>query len=996
VSKLPFTVVLFCCWCLEAAGQRPQTFGFDHLTVDEGLSHNTVYSILQDRSGLVWIGTRYGLNRYDGYRCEVFLPESDPAGALQGFTVLAMHEDRQGRIWIGHRGAGISVLDRYAGTFRRFPEEADGPIDWKTITVRAFFEDSRGWLWVGIAGAGAVVFDRDGRKIAHLWSRAPAEPRLRNDFVFDFLEDRQGRIWIAADGPGIQVYDPAARTVSVKNSRDGRNLDSYEKSLCRDRQGNLWIGTAGSGLYRYEPGPDRFTHFFHRENQPGQLSHNIVTDLACDSAGILWIATDGGGLNILDPATGRFQVVRAAPASYRRSLNTDALYQVLFDAAGNLWVGTFNGGVNILPAYSPPFQIHENQTGYERQGLRSVLALHDDPGGRIWMGTDGAGLFTLEAANAGLEVRPDRRFPHNVVTCLAPAGPDRLWIGTYADGLTLFDTRTGAIRNFRHQAGTAHSLSHNNVWDIEPDLAGGLWIGTLGGGLDYFLPEKNTFVHYAPQPGNAGSLSSVQIVDVLLDRDRRQVWAASEDNGLNRLDLATGKFDRYGLPALSSNNLRCLFQDRHGALWIGTEFNGLDRLDPATGLVRHFDTRHGLPSNIINSIEEDARGFLWISTHTGIARWNPADQTFIDFGGDPDLRNNQYNPKASLILPDGRLVFGGTNGFSVLLPEKIRPNPRPPQVVFTDLKLLGQSVRAGEWNGRQVLNGNLNDPGTVVRLSHADRGIVFEFTGADYATTAKLRYSYRLEGFDDRWNYVCAGEHRAIFSNLKGGAYRLQVRASNSDNVWSGEKTLNVVVRPPFWETWWFIAACTLAGLLLATLILRFLLKRQKARFEEAALKAEQEILRLKNENLEKEVEAKQARLSASALQTAHKNKFLNDLKASIERIDHTDRDSEAAELRRVIRAINHELNQKDYWDEFQLTFNQTHQDFIHELRSRHPAMSGNDLRLCCFIRLEMNNPEIAAVLHITVNAVEQTKYRLKKKIGLEPETSLNEYIRGI
>ena len=988
---------------------HPAPLAFDHLTVENGLSHSTVYTLLQDRYGLIWIGTRYGLNRYDGYDCKVFLPIVGDSTSLNGPTILTLLEDRQGKIWIGHREAGISIWDRSKGTFERFSPSKPTGIDWSRITVRSLYEDSRGRIWVGTLGGGAFVFDENRNPVEHLCMQCRPEAKaLSGDFIFDFLEDGQGKVWIVTDGRGINAYDLKTRSNEIVNSPDSLNLNSYEKSLCLDEEGNLWVGTAGSGLYRYDLDKKAFDHFYHdQKSSPYTISHNIITDLALDSLGFLWIATDGGGLNIYEPATRRFQQV-VSSARFPRSLNTNAIYHLMFDHIGNLWAGTFNGGVNIHKVFTSPFLIHENENEYHRIGLRSVLALQEDRAGKLWIGTDGGGLFFAQANGGSVEPHTAMAggipFPHSVITCLEITETDGLWVGTYAEGLSFFDTRSGAMRHFRNQPDNPGSLSHNNVWDLELDPDGGLWVATLGGGLNYLPPGETTFQRFQTNPLDPNTLSSVQIVDILLDKNGEYLWAASEDQGLNRLHIPTGEIRRYTEPhagersfaptfALAGNNLQCLHQDRNGNIWIGTEFKGLNCLIPATGEVLHYDTRDGLPSNMINSIEEDGQGNLWVATQKGIIRWSPESKAILDIGTDENLRNNQYNPRASLKLKDGRLAFGGTNGFSILISGQISLNPHPPKVIFTDLMLSGQSVPIGKWNKRTVLNSDLNDPGTVVRLSYADRGIVFEFTGTDYTQPAKNWFAYQLEGFDEQWNEVGAGQHQAVYSNLKGGAYRLHVKASNNDKVWSEVQTLRIWVSPPFWKTWWFYLLCSAAVFGVAYLIVRYFLEHQKALFQERSFKAEQEILRLQNVNLEKEVETRQARLSASVLQSAHKNQFLADLKEQISKMEFPDQEPQRRELRKLIRSIDSELNQEDYWEQFRLTFDQMHQDFVQELHHRHPNISGNDNRLCYFIRMGFSNAEIASILHITVNGVEQSKYRLKKKMELDKDASLNEYI---
>lgn len=993
---LPF-LIAFSLVRTGAAQHSP--LAFDQLTAEDGLSHSTVYALLQDQDGLVWIGTRYGLNRYDGYECKVFLPNEADKSSLGGPTVYSLFEDSKGKIWVGHREAGISVWDKNKGRFERFPEAADPSLDWPKASVRCFFEDSRGWLWVGTLGGGAFVFDEKRQQIARFCVDCqPKSKAISGDFVFDFVEDKNGIVWIATDGLGINGYDAKKQVTFHLDSGEPLNMTSFEKSMCLDKNGRLWVGTSGSGLYRFDTAIKRFTHYFQDGKSTSGLSHNLITDLVADSLGQIWIATDGGGLNILDPASGKFKVVGTSP-NFPQALNTNAIYRLMFDRIGNLWVGTFNGGVNIQKAFKPPFFVHENLQEYRRLGMRSVLAIQEDQAGKIWIGSDGGGLFFAEAKGNGiaLHTAAGNGLP-KVVTCLEKGADGGLWVGSYAQGLHFFDEKTSIKRHFETNANAPRSLSHNNVWDLAADKQGGLWIGTLGGGLDYLPPGSSEFRHYKPMPGDANSLSSVQIVDVLFDKNGRYLWAASEDKGLNRISVAEGTIKRYEQAAtnpalqLSGDNLQCLFQDKMGRIWVGTEFDGLNCIEEGKGRILHYRTDNGLPSNMIISITEDDNGYLWIGTQKGIVRFDPKANVFADFGSDDNLKNNHYNPRAALRLSNGRLVFGGTNGFSILLPDNIEPNPNAPTTVFTDLKLAGQSVPIGEWNGRTVLNGSLNAAETVVKLTYADRGIVFDFTATDFTNPSKNRFAYQLDGFDSDWNLVGADHHRAVFSNLSGGSYRLRVKASNSDGVWGPETVMNIVVQPPFWKAWWFVLLCILAIAGIAFLSFKYVLDHQKSAFQAASFKAEQEILRLKNEGLQKEVEANQGKLSASVLQSAHKNQFLIDLKAQIQKIE----GQQPQELRKVVRSIDNELNQEDYWEQFQLAFNQMHQEFVHKMQERHPDISNNDLRLCCFIRMGMSNAEVATILNITVNGVEQSKYRLKRKIGLDKEATLNDYIKAV
>lgn len=1058
---------------------------FKHLTIDNGLSHNTVYAILQDKEGFIWAGTRYGLNRYDGFEFKVFV-DGKSSTELAGPSVLTLLEDRDGNIWVGHKDAGISIIEKNTGIIKRFVG-ADTSIRWNTLTIHKIYQDHKGNIWFGTGGEGLIGIDKNGKTIAHISILPNIESkRLWTDFVFDMLEDATGNIWVVASGIGLHCYNPTTKTVTHYLSKDLNQLNSYEKSLCLDKKGNLWVGTSGSGLYKFNLSSKEFINYSTWAEPNFRLSNNRVTAIATDSNDQIWVATDGGGLNYFDPKTQAFKTILSSKQHYQ-SLNTNALYQLLFDKAGNLWVGTFNGGLNVHSQNISPFQF--NETSFENGVLKSVLAIEEDQENKIWLGTDGEGLLYIDTKEKNKITKRamigNMPFPYQAITCLKKANNSALWVGAFAGGLSYYDTQKQSFKHYAANENDPNALSHNNVWDLALAHNGDLWIATLGGGLCKLNTKEEKFSQYKPSKIGKNSISSFQIVDVVLDRNEKFVWAASEDKGLNKLNLQTGLFETYkenaNKPAysLSSNKLRCIFQDKAGKIWIGTEFNGLNILDPNTGIIKKVNAENGLSSNVIHAIEQDNLGFIWVSTQNGIVRIDPTSFNLIDFGKDENINNNQYNPKASFQLKNGLLLFGGTGGFSLVRTEFNLVEYKDTKVILSSLKILNQDVPIGNANDRNILPFGLNEQKCEVNLAYSDRAISFEFTTNDLSNLSKKRFAYLLDGFEKNWNLLNTGEHRAKFSSLAPGRYKLRVKVLNLNNKWSEEFIIPIIVSPPFWKTWWFIFLCILLAVLFVILAFRYFLSQQKAKFqmisnrskqeilhlrneklendilakqteqeilrlqnenlernvlaekreqeilklkndnlekEVNSKKAEQEILRLKNENLEREVlnekaeqeilnlkneklgrevESKQTRLSVSLLQSAHKNQFLNDLKGMVQKIDPSQSNSQA-EIRKLLREINNEINQEDYWEQFQFNFDEMHKDFVGKLKKLQPQISANDLRLCCFLRLELNNREIASILHITVNGVEQTKYRLKKKMQLEEKSSLNDYIIGI
>ena len=956
---------------------------FDHFTVGDGLTHNTVHTLLQDRRGYLWIGTRYGLDRFDGSRVRSFPPATD---SLPSNAVFSLLEDEDGSLWVGYRDGGLEIIPPGGARGVPFRLGTDGrtPVDWSTITVSALFRDSRGWTWVATYGGGVVVLDEKRALRAHLRTYDDPGPheRLTNDFVFDFTENVDGDIYLATAGDRINVWRQATGRVESL-APPGHSLQSFAKKLLSAPDGSLWIGTSGSGLTRY--GPDGEWQHFGRETG---LTSDMVTDLAFGADRLLWIATDGGGLNVMDPATRQVDVHRHDPAR-TSSLNSDALYGLLFDRAGNLWIGTFNGGLNMHRPVATPYVTDRRYAVERLAGVGSVLSTARDEKGRVWLGTDGGGLFSFHTKAPVIKVVPIhadpdvKRLPgeskeEGVITCLQPDGNGGLWYGSYAGGLTHIDLASGRRRAYAPRNGDPTALGHENVWDLALDAEGGLWVGLLGGGLDYLPAGSNAFQHYGAGPGR---LTDLQVVDLLLDRTGRYLWIATERSGLNRLDRETDEIRQFrrSVGGLPTDRLRTLYQDIAGILWIGTEDGGLVAYDSATEAFTTYSITTGYPFDRVSAILQDSSGAFWVSGVTHLYRWDVGSGAAMAYQPEPDLGYNLWNAGAAVAMGDGRLLFGGVNGFSIVESGTVSHPAPAPAVWISDFYVN---------NHRQSTDG-------AVFVNYRDQGIRFQLANADLLPPDAIRYAYRLAGYREEWTVLPSGSDDLTFSSLPGGDYELQLRTVAADGS-HGPSTgvLPIIVAPPFWERGWFAGMLVLvigAGFYLLN---SYLLRQQRTRHRQETLARDAEILHLRNENLQREVRRKQSELGASLLQVAHKNKFLGDLKEQIRELPDHNSAGERSAARSVLRIIDREILQEDYWEQFQLVFDEGYRDFVDRLRRRHPDLTTHECRLCCFLRMDLANQEIASIQNVTLSAVEQAKYRLKKKMDLPREQGVNEYIR--
>ncbi|MCB9282900.1 MAG: hypothetical protein H6563_02410 [Lewinellaceae bacterium] len=979
-----------------------QNFTFDHLTINQELSNNTIYSITEDRDGFMWFGSRDGLNKYDGYEFTIY--KSNPADSLSlpGNNIQSLFNHPNGDLWIGLRAGGLCILDRATQQFRVNPFAGKVFPDWRSVSVQAIFQDSRGYIWIGTAAQGVVRIDPKGEQWDYFGIlNTPPNRQLQNNACFSFVEDKAHNIWMGTAGDHLHCYLRQQDSIMVVGGKPeaGFDLYSYAKYLLL-KDDILWIGTEGNGVLLYDPEKEEFLR--------KGLGKSLVKDVV-RYRNIVLVSTDGAGLYYTEDDGKTFQSVQYTTRIVN-SLNTNALYDIFVDSNQNIWIGSFNGGVNVyIPDKTEFLSYAQEPTTTDAPGSQSALAFQEDEDGYIWIGKDGGGLLRFNPDDQSYVIyRSDPEDPHsissNVVTSIFEDNKGRLWVGTFSFGLNLFDRKTGKFEHFQYDPSNPASLSNNNVWSIVEDHSGNLWIGTLGGGLNRLDEEKKRFYRYMPDtqaPFRSGKLSDWNVRVLLVD-EQDNLWIGTEFGGLNRRDPKTGQFefwlaDTRDSTRLQSNFILCLHQDRKGRLWVGTEGGGLHLMQPDRKSFRHYGIEDGLPSNVINAIEEDHNGILWISTNNGLASFDPHSGQIVAFDKYDGLQSNQFNPGASIHRRNGEIYFGGVFGINSFLPGSVQIDTIPPKVVITGFKLFNQPVPVGPYKGRTILPGPLNER-PVIRLRYFDNVFTIEFAALDFKNPSKCHYAYRLDGFEEKWTQVDSKHRLATYTNLDAGTYSFLVKAANNSGAWSDPVRLSIVITPPFWRTLWFRLIITL--LIAGTIIflLTYLDGKRREAHQKELLKREQEILKLRNERLSEEVREKNAQLSAALLQSAHKNTSLDRLKKQLLEITHAPKADadQKKEIRHLVRKIDSELSSEDYWEQFQLNFDQVHQQFSQLLHIRHPKLSPNEIRLSCLLRINMTNREIASIQNISLSAVEKSKYRLKKKLGLKKEADLNSYILSL
>ena len=810
---------------------------FEQLSVDQGLSSNTVRAIIQDQRGYIWAGTNEGLDVYDGYSFTKYpLDLADTLHTLVE-SITELYEDRSGTVWVGSRG-GLLKIDTQTGS--------------------------------------ATPFFHDPDSLAS----------LSHNNIFEIVETEPGVLWIGTEHGASRLNVDTGHIVRYEHDLDQENTlcSNLVTALTVDARGTLWLGTQ-EGLCRFEPVTNGFTRFAHKEEDPFSLHHNFVRSLVADTAHTLWIGTQRG-LSALDLETMQFTHT-VTPFDEMVPEKNHRIIALHLDAAGILWVGSDGGSLAMLNPATGAWTLQSlqfHQTRYaSNESVRTIL---EDRTGLLWVGLWDGGLyketplkpFTTYTYNPDA---PGFTLSNPIVTTIHPsARSEIIWIGTYG-GLNALYPDTGHIEPFQHDPNNSHTLSHNEIWDIEESRDGALWITTAGGGLNRMDPVRKTFKHFRHQPGQPGSISSNTLYSILEDK-AETLWVSTSDKGLNKLSWPDERFTVY-LPdatpktpshysiwpllesrrdstlwigtiggglnrydpveerfsfyvsdpndttSISGNFVQSLYEDDAGDLWIGTMRRGLNRYDRAEDRFYRYTTDDGLPHNTVTCVTGGRDGERWISTLNGLARLDVRTRQITRFTKSDGLPSNTFRENACYQAPDGTLYFGSEGGLVTFRPEEIVADPHRPEVVLTGLAIFNEPV---------TLDSTLSSK-KHLQLPYNQNVVTFSYSALHYAAPLDNDYAYKLDGVDNDWQYVGSDRRSVTYANLSPGAYVFRVKASNGDGVWNEEGTsIRLTIHPPFWQTWWFLLLVVI-GLVSAAVVgyrrrVRYLVKLERARLEAA------------------------------------------------------------------------------------------------------------------------------------------------------------------
>lgn len=810
-SRILFTLILMFNIGTLWANLNEKHFAFRTLDINNGLLQNTVHAILQDNQGFMWFGTKDGLDRYDGVSFHSFIKES---GTLGNNFVTVLYEDQKGHIWIG-TDVGVYIYSPSTEKVKRFDVKSNLNTSIEH-TVFTIIGDNDGGVWIASQGEGVFYYHIETKKLFNYLTDGIGEKSLKH--VDRICFDTNNVCWLFLQDGNLYFSKDQLITLSPVFPVDGNEPFKHEiiSKIISGPYNCIYVGTM-RGLKEVNLTNKSIRNILTKDSTGDDI---YVREIAFYSDDELWIGTEMGLYihNLNTKETIHLQNVDGDPYS----ISDNAIYSICKDKEGGMWIGSYFGGVNYYPKQYSYFNKFYPRLGTLDMGKR-VREFCPSPDGTLWIGTEDKGLMQYNPLTGKIKALLHMDIYRNVHgLCL---DNDYLWVGTFSRGLNRIDLRNNRVKHY--------DAPSNDIFSIYKTTSGDLWIGSTYG-LSKYIRETDRFEHIP-------LLEGIFIYHIKEDR-HGNIWLATYVNGLYKMDVNTGKLKNFvynesDTTSISSNKVLSLFEDSQNNLWITTQGGGFCRYEPSTQTFVRYGSNIGLPSNVTYRIEEDEKGFFWISTNKGLVHFDPKTERYKVYTTANGLLSNQFNYQSSYKDKNGKMYFGCINGFISFDPSTFVNNDFIPPVVITEFKLFNKKVSVDE--NKYPLAQSITFSNQI-ELKSFHNSFSLGVAALSYQSPEMNILKYKLEGFDTDWIVANAGS--ISYSNLSHGKYTLKLKGANSDGVWNENvRSLHINILPPFYLTIWAYGLYALLFIVILFSVFYFLNKRTKNKQAYLMIKFEQE-----------------------------------------------------------------------------------------------------------------------------------------------------------
>lgn len=813
--------------CTNLTSQALSTqLPFVHYTNEQGLSQMNVRAIIQDQDGYIWIGTEDGLNKFDGYDFKVYRNIRNDNTSLPDNFIYTLYPSADGGIWVGTNNGGLAKYNVTSDEFKVYQHNPDDENTISSNRVESIYEDADGIVWIGTAGAtpGLNRIDPQTGEIKRFLRSEEDWSKFTSTSVISIIDDESGKLWVRTytdflvldketleytkpDLPLGQVDDVSDKSLLYENgfiwatfgnsllkinSTDLSYEQIYFSNIASDNlllldihkfdDKHFWLSDYANGIYLFNKEDNSIINFSHDEKRVSSIMQGITLTILQDRTGALWVGTHSKGMSKLNINRKKFGHY-FYDANDPQSLKGNVIRAILVDSDNEIWLSADSKLEKLIPSFEEDRYVRDNSFDYDTLFDKMPNCFFEDSYGGIWIGTWGSGVVLLKEGDINQQTNMSSfdsggAILDDIVQAIYEDRTGNIWIGSEA-GLSLYNPTKGEFRHFTHDPNNENTICPLGVQSntILEDAFGNIWVGTWGG-LTCMVPrdkDANTFdteydfIRYQNDPENVNSLSDNRVISIHYDQEvnPKEIYAGTYGMGLNIL-----KFDPE-----DGNNYT----------------------------VKNYTRNEGLPNDVVYTILSDHNGKIWFSTNEGLGCFDPENEKFIVYDANDGLQANQFWWGANAKGNNNELIFGGVNGFNLFNPDDIVRDQSIASIVFTDLKVLNNSVSVNEKvNKNVILKQNINKS-EKIKLTHRENVFTIEFAGLHYAFPEANNYKYMLEGFDEDWVNVDGKKRFASYTNLDPGSYTFFVDASNYDGVWTEDpRSIEIVIKAPFWKRWWF------------------------------------------------------------------------------------------------------------------------------------------------------------------------------------------------
>ena len=826
---------------------------FRRLDIRDGLSNSQVNCVYRDSRGYVWMGTMYGLNRYDGYRVKTFYANSRDTTTMRDNNTTEIMESQDGKLWL-HQGMNYCVYDPATESFERnISNELEKYFGFNK-GVEQMYIDGKKNFWVKFYDKGLYYYNPNTKKTNH-FNFGYGDNELNPTYNFMAYADyNEGVMMVTSNGELVCFDGERGKKLSDdKWMREHGSPENREYHLCIDKDHNIWVSAENYSYVRvnkdkkWRVGYANLFREYQIENVPEDLQ---VWDLKVDAKGRIWLATDHEGLLVVDLKNHEMRQFLNNKFD-ESSISENTLRNIYMDDHGLVWIGSFKNGVNMYK---------EGSASMMNLEVGDINAVAEDRFGNYWLGSNDRGILVYNPKRQEVVAhytKENSPLFGNIMVGAYSASDGSIWFGGYNSGLTRCipknDSGEATIINY-HYTGEAGGLATDNVWSVTEDKWHRIWIGTLGAGIQMLDLKTGKFRTWDTSNTkiNANYVTSASwIKKGWLVMGTSWYWVF--------LNPVTGQLcpreipDATRFPSQMGNSVSVI-EDSRGFIWQGS-FCGALVYDQKRKTCNLLDMEDGLLGSSVCSIVEDLQHNIWIVTDHGVSKVVPQQQedgtwqfNISSYNNSDGLQQAVYNQRSTCLTHDGKILIGGQGGLDIINPKAMTDVKIKERPVFSGLQLFDVDVPVGkEIDGRVILDEAL-DVCRDITLRFSDQFTIQLASDACVVANEK-RFVYKLEGFNENWVKTSEMNPNITYNSLRAGSYTLCVRMLNDDGtIGDEEASMDITIRPALWRTRWAMLLYIFVIAAIALLWRHWYMKRLGRRMETETTRRELEKKQWMNE----------------------------------------------------------------------------------------------------------------------------------------------------